>query len=154
MEFATHCAEECDRLERELSDYVNEPPLRRRFFKPPPVAGGDSPAHVVDPNAYRAERLSWRIGDIDLEHPQPWTRVEDGAAVLDLVVRLREWEGFDTWSETSRARVVELGLDDQSTWYQLRLDRRGRLFGFRLGSIFHILWWDRDHVIYETTRRT
>jgi hypothetical protein len=63
------------------------------------------------------------------------------------------WEDWSEWEQASRDRLQELELQDQSGWYQLHLDKRGRLIGFRDGAAFNILWWDRDHEVYVTRRR-
>jgi hypothetical protein len=55
-------------------------------------------------------------------------------------------------SREARDRLVELGRDDQDISC-LRLSGPGRLFGFRRGHYFHVLWWDPDHSIYPSRKK-
>jgi hypothetical protein len=52
----------------------------------------------------------------------------------------------------ARDRLVQLGRDDQDISC-LRLSGTGRLFGFRRGQHFHVLWWDPDHSIYPSHKK-
>lgn len=36
------------------------------------------------------------------------------------------------------------------TLFRFRLGSRARLWGFRDGRVFHVVWWDWDHKVYPT----
>ena len=48
-------------------------------------------------------------------------------------------------------RLEALALDDQDTISRLRLSGEARLYGFRRGRFFHVLWWDPHHQIWPST---
>lgn len=38
-------------------------------------------------------------------------------------------------------------LDDDVELFEFRFSRRGRVFGYRTGQIFNIIWFDRNHEV-------
>ncbi|MDC3962537.1 hypothetical protein [Polyangium jinanense] len=137
------------------------------FFRPPPIRERDVP----DPGsttAWKTQKLSWRFGKLDLEHPRQWSTEEDTTldTLIAVVNRLtayenvtwgtvgdfsehnHAWNDASEWEKASQDRLKELSLDDQSNLYQLYIHKLGRLYGFRIGSVFHVLWWDRYHEVY------
>ncbi len=51
-------------------------------------------------------------------------------------------------SDAGQARATALGFE-LDTFYQLKLDRAGRLWGFWTQNVFNILWLDRTHDVYQ-----
>lgn len=156
-------------LETDVRVFEEDTPLARSFFKGKPSTPSDlRPVEDMDPKAYRKQRVAWRLGRGDLEHPKVWLAEEGVDTLLGILDRLaqyekmtweevhmasrhnHEWESIDEWQPESRKRLEALELDDQSGWYQLHLDKRGRLFGYRQDNVFHVVWWDRDHEVYKT----
>jgi hypothetical protein len=140
------------------------------FFRKPKPQSPDLP-ELPDPNAYLSHHLVWRLRCIDLDHPKCWADHEDAATLREILKKLgaleqytwrelaalsdhnHDWEDTSRWVKSAQSRLEELNLDDQSGWFQLALDRRGRVFGFRNGYTFSIVWWDRDHEVYETHQK-
>lgn len=155
-------------IEEEVAQFLSDSPAARRFFASRPPAKEMRPVTAEDLGAYRKRRVVWRLGTLDLQHPRDWLREGDASALLDVLARMRDyerltwsevdtasrhnhpWEDIGEWERESRDRLAELELDDQDGWYQLHLERRGRLFGFRVGEVFNIVWWDRSHEVYRT----
>lgn len=50
-------------------------------------------------------------------------------------------------------RLVELGQDDVSDVYSLRISGRERVWGIRDGSKLKILWWDPNHEICPSPKK-
>lgn len=155
-------ASELDKIEEDLGAYEEQ-----AFFRRPPALAKLSVGPVANQTSHLRQQIVWRLGSVDLDHPQSWCRCESGETLRDLAGHLKnlesytwgelpalsdsnhEWEDVSAWEGPSQARVRELNLDDQSGWYQLHLTGRGRLFGFRMENVFNVVWWDRDHEVYE-----
>lgn len=52
----------------------------------------------------------------------------------------------------ARERVRQLRLNEtfDDDVFRFRLTGRKRLWGYRTGSVFHVLWWDPDHKVCPT----
>lgn len=138
------------------------------FFEAPPKAKDVEVPDPEEDDSWREERISWRFSDLDLDHPEEEEHADavGRTEIVNIIAALRAyedetwrtinnksphnhaWEDYGEWEKASRDRVEHLKLDDQSSWYQLYLDNLGRLYGFRIGSVFNILWWDRFHKVY------
>lgn len=75
--------------------------------------------------------MTWEQIEVSMPHSHPWSSV-------------------DEWEVASRRRLEDLEYDDQTNWYQLQIDKLGRIFGFRSGHVLHVVWWDRHHEVYVT----
>lgn len=53
----------------------------------------------------------------------------------------------------ARDRLAALRLDDIDQLISLRLTGAGRVWGFRIGLVLHLLWWDPDHLVYPSPLR-
>lgn len=53
---------------------------------------------------------------------------------------------------TAVERLEKLGFLDhgEEDLFRFRLDGEGRLWGYRSGSLFRVVWWDADHRVYPT----
>ncbi|WP_157930772.1 hypothetical protein [Glycomyces xiaoerkulensis] len=49
-------------------------------------------------------------------------------------------------------RLARLGLDDQTQIWRLRTNGPGRLYGYRVGCVFHLVFWDPRHEIWPSQR--
>lgn len=36
--------------------------------------------------------------------------------------------------------------------FRFRLSGEQRLWGYRVGATFHVVWWDPDHLVYPTEK--
>lgn len=59
------------------------------------------------------------------------------------------YEVEDICSEAQR-RLEEIQLDDLTAIFRFRVQKKPRLYGFRIQHIFYVLWWDPHHKIYES----
>lgn len=50
-------------------------------------------------------------------------------------------------------RLEALGLSDQDEICRLRLSGTKRLYGFLVGTVFHIVFWDPEHEIWPTEKK-
>lgn len=51
------------------------------------------------------------------------------------------------------ARLEDIGLADMTKIHRLRQRGPVRLFGFLLGNVFHVVWWDPNHEIWPSELR-
>lgn len=128
------------------------------------VRGGRRPAAVEAPSDRTT--LSWRFGAADLEGPFGWHRV-DLATAIYLQNKLAAFETM-TWSDLinsphnkripvehlcrkAQERLLDLRQDDISELWELRLGGKQRIWGWRVGDVLHLLWWDPDHQVCPST---
>lgn len=109
---------------------------------------------------------SWRIARIELEDPFGWQLVEQGV-LHEIRKKLAQFEA-KTWNEIlvkekhwnhtvpvsklcvpARERLKSLRLDDLEEVVSLRLTGPKRVWGYRVGPVFHVLWWDPEHHVYK-----
>lgn len=115
-------------------------------------------------------RICWRFEKLDTDGPWGLSNLPP-AQVLELLAAMSQFESqtinelFHTgeWpgkchdvatlpSKQARDRLVELGLSDQTKIWKLRIGGPGRLWGFLMGNVFHVVWWDPRHEIWPTSR--
>lgn len=130
-----------------------------------PAAKKSVPAKATDvPEAEGLFRI--RFGKLDLDGPWCLTKAPD-----DLRMVLRAVQSFETMrlhevfgggypgkdylardlpAHDARTRLVELQLDDHERISRLRIGNMGRLYGFRHGLDFWVLWWDSRHAIWPS----
>ena len=60
------------------------------------------------------------------------------------------WSSTDDWEDDARVRLQSLGLHQKEGWWQLRGGNMQRIFGYREGSVFNVVWHDLKHSIYRT----
>lgn len=54
----------------------------------------------------------------------------------------------DNCSTKAQKRLKEIDLDDVEQLFSLRIGGKKRIFDWRRGSVFYVLWWDPDHKIF------
>lgn len=62
---------------------------------------------------------------------------------------------ISTLCREAQDRLAELHLDevlDDDKLFRFRLSGEKRLWGFRRGDGFYVLWWDAEHRVYPTGR--
>ncbi|MGW5352180.1 hypothetical protein ACWERV_16925 [Streptomyces sp. NPDC004031] len=123
------------------------------------------------PSAGRSDsRICWRFTHVDNEGPwglaglsqaetaellAAMTKFE--SQTINELFHMGEWPGkchdVDTLpSKEARDRLVALGLSDQTKVWKLRIGGPGRLWGFLIGNVFHVIWWDPRHEIWPSSR--
>ena len=140
-------------------------PAKLPAFAKAPVEG-KTPAAILLP--WRDERPSWRIAQLDVIDDQyGWHKVSP-AKMLYIREKLASYESM-TWNEILadqdynhhidvnrvkdkgvRKRLDEMGLE---TVLRLRLTGAERIWGYRVGAVLHIIWWDPLHNICPSIRK-
>ena len=99
----------------------------------------------------------------------PWCFYQNGNNDLRTVIDgLRPFESM-TWSEIegkrnhaiscdsiireAQRRLEDIGQDDLDELFSIRLTGRQRIWGIRDGTIFRLLWWDRQHAICPSPKK-
>jgi hypothetical protein len=61
-------------------------------------------------------------------------------------------QAIDTLSDPAKKALAKTKLDEifGEDIFRFRLSGEKRLWGFRSGDVFHVLWWDPDHAVYPT----
>ena len=115
------------------------------------------------------QRISWRFQHFDWEGPWAFADLTDFREVEG---QLRQFEtrtinelfycGKEPGKRYEVARLPErkalvrleaLSLADQDEICRLRLSNTKRLYGFLVGTVFHIVFWDPEHQIWPTEKK-
>lgn len=116
-----------------------------------------------NPEAYYDLQPAWNFSACDLEGTWAFTKEKVGEFLWDEIIpRLQGWE-TQTWSEIlitakkqnhninvsdlndcARDRLAEKYIEKEAI-ISLRLQGTHRLYGYIIGSVFYILWYDMDH---------
>ena len=111
-----------------------------------------------NPETFNSSSPSWCFRLCDKEY---WTLTASDF-MMEILPKLKEWES-QTWNEIlvkankqnhsidaeklnklARERLDMMRIEAQSI-VSLRLQGTHRLYGYRIGSVFYILWYDKDH---------
>lgn len=138
-----------------------------------PIDG--QPRVVEDPGSIMRKMMEWNSDNADVEGSWPWGRIRQWAdhdwhgliypnlcsfqdltwsQILDQRTgrRNRHKKHHDMDVCTIRVEAVDrwldLGLEEYDTIFRFRLLRKARLWGYRNGSKFFLIWWDEFHEIY------
>jgi hypothetical protein len=130
---------------------THEPSVRKT-----PVAAATSSPNTETP--------AWRIAQMEYSDPFGW-HVVGGAKLReirekivhferktwnDILVREKHWNhavATTSLSKAARDRLKHLNLDDLEELVSLRLTGPERVWGYRIGFVLHVLWWDPDHQV-------
>ncbi len=146
-------------------------------------AGGKQPrtAPRGDPSIHDRETIVWAFGISDLEGPWGWRTVAGRVWWDAILPKLRDFESM-TWAEImqaaggrtrgnnshfvlvrnltarAKARLAEIGQDDVSELFSLRLSATVRIYGIRDRRALKLLWYDAHHgtnarAVYPVRRR-
>jgi hypothetical protein len=56
-------------------------------------------------------------------------------------------QSWDSICDEAQRRWLEIGRDEEEL-FRFRAGGRERLWGFRAGHVFYLVWWDAEHQIY------
>ena len=161
--------------------------MARRPAKQPQAsslpAGGKQPRTAArgDPSLHDRETIVWAFGIADLEGPWGWRTTAARDWWTEILPKLRDFESM-TWAEIMRAaggrargnnshfvevrnltapakaRLAEIGQDDVSELFSLRLSATVRIYGIRDRRALKLLWYDPHHgvnarAVYPVRRR-
>lgn len=109
-----------------------------------------------------------RFNQVDIEGPWPLSaatpeelnRILQAVAQVETMTPLEAFKGYpgkdyktaELPSKEARDRLLVLQRDDQDIAC-LRLSGSGRLWGFRRGRCFHVLWWDPYHDVWPSKKK-
>jgi hypothetical protein len=141
-------------------------------FRPSPVPPKRKETPRSTPELPGAEtsgdRMCWRFKHFD--HDGPWSFAGmSSAEMCGLMKRLAQFETMmvgeafpgsgkpgkeydveDIPTAEARKRLDAIGLADMTKISVFRLSGEQRLYGFRCGNVFHVVWWDPQHVIWPS----
>ena len=125
------------------------------------------------PGSDSLDRFTWSVSDLDHRHAGAWDWDLSPKEVRDFL-DLLEQLGRCTWGEMraqttggkqrrklhhaqessslcaeAQHRLGELGIDDE-VLFRLRHGATLRVWGRKVGSVFHVIWYDRNHCVYPT----
>jgi hypothetical protein len=121
----------------------------------------------------------WSFEHVDTQHEGDWSWPAPGHADHGRVTKIFSDLGKSTWREicdqkfnsqnrtrakhhpqavsslcgTAQKRLAHLGLDQifaDEEMFRFRDGNLGRLWGFRRGRVFYVVWWDSDHKVCPT----
>ncbi len=120
------------------------------------------------PDKHDGETIVWAFGIVDQDGPWGWRTEASSRWWRDILPKLRNFESM-TWSEILRAvggrrrgnnnhavlverlsqkakvRLVEIGQEDVSELFSLRLTGTWRIYGIRDRRALKLLWFDPYH---------
>ncbi|QYA94765.1 hypothetical protein KZO11_14225 [Streptomyces anulatus] len=113
------------------------------------------------------DRVCWRFTHVD--HDGPWGFDSmDPATLCEVLTKLRDCETMTLnelrttrrlfkeyelpggLSKDAVARLGVIGFGDATKIQRLEFTGTQRLYGFLVGNIFHVLWWDPSHQVYPS----
>ena len=56
-------------------------------------------------------------------------------------------QSFDSLCDEAQKRWIEIGREEDEL-FRFRTTGKSRIWGFRIGHVFHVVWWDAEHQIY------
>lgn len=114
--------------------------------------------NIKNPDSFNGFHPSWCFSACDIT---VWMFSKDDF-ILEILPRLKEWEA-KTWNEilihakkanhsidtkqlnqVARDRLDKLRIEANAV-ISLRIQGSHRLYGYRIGSVFYILWFDPNH---------
>jgi hypothetical protein len=129
------------------------------------------PASLLPSASNSDERICWRFTHLDsagpwglahLDHERVQTLLAEmvkfeSQTIKELFMQ-GEWPGkcHDVALLPNRdalERLDALGIPDMTKIWKLRIGGTGRLWGFLIGNVFHVVWWDPDHQIWPSKLR-
>ncbi len=122
------------------------------------------PAISVTPPSHNDEHPSWRIARLEFVDPFGWHEVTT-STIHDIRKKLSNLESM-TWNDIlirakkqnhsvplnrlckkAQIRLSEMKLDSLEELVSLRLSGEERVWGYRIGPVLHVLWWDPHHEV-------
>jgi len=126
------------------------------------------PASLLPSASNSDERICWRFTHLDREGPWGLAHLDhervqtllaemvkfESQTIKELFMQ-GEWPGkcHDVALLPNRdalARLDALGIPDMTKIWKLRIGGTGRLWGFLISNVFHVVWWDPDHQVWPS----
>ncbi|KAB1504359.1 hypothetical protein F7230_04585 [Corynebacterium sp. 320] len=133
------------------------------------------PDSIIDSGSYKSKHVQWTAREIDdvddLTDGLSWELSSNEAMeLLKFLDELRgkTWNQCENESSNGRRRNHDHAINELPSEFQKRLNKldeneerifrfrlsgKCRLWGFRSGALFRILWYDREHSVYPVSKR-
>ena len=114
------------------------------------------------------ENPVWQIGNIDLDGPFGWSKIDRGHLLYEILPKIRDFESMK-WQEilgrnnheirisdisrTAQRRLEDIKLDDIDQLVSLRLTARERIWGIKSQRTLRVLWWDPEHQVCPSLKK-
>lgn len=125
---------------------------------------------------YLEQFVQWSVRAVDLEFEQLDCRWDLSPGELNELLQFLEDLSKKTWTEvlaetdgkgrrkhhthnpadlhpTAKSRLREIGMAGEEKIFRFRVKGTLRLWGFRIGPVFRILWYDPKHQVYPVEKR-
>lgn len=148
-------------------------PKKKLQVPPGPIADQKrtgNPSSLLPGASSSGERLCWRFTHVD--HEGPWGFDSMDPAVLCEVLRkladcesmtvaelrntrrlFKEYDLPGGLRKEALERLTAMRRDDMTKIQRLEFTGLQRLYGFLDGNVFHVVWWDPLHQVYESKLR-
>lgn len=117
---------------------------------------------------YSSEKICWQFSTMDLDGPFKFCglRPETWAKILSV---MKEWDkktwaevmggrdhfiSVDALSDRAVKRLEEIERDDSDGIYSLHIGGESRFIGVRDRFIFQVLWWDPNHEVCPSHKKS
>ncbi len=118
----------------------------------------DASQSIDDNNTYASKQdyIIWRLAEAYLDYAEVCYRLDDNAAALDMVNRIRTRVHMDalstlTWDDIVRERRVEMAFEETTYWDQLRWGTAEQTFSGRTNPLRGItITVHAGHTTYRT----
>ncbi|MFE0219496.1 hypothetical protein ACFW0U_01225 [Streptomyces albidoflavus] len=148
----------------------------RKKVTPPAVTIADTkrtgdPATLLPSGDTSEDRICYRFAHLDvdgpwglksLDHDRLMVLLKDMAVfesqTINELFHKGQWPGkchdvADLPNRLARERLDLMGLSDMTKIWKLRIGGPGRLWGFLVGNVFHVVWWDPEHEVWPSKKR-
>ncbi len=148
---------------------------KRKKFVPAKASAGAGPKRGVPEKATKGPehsldaKPSWRFIRIDFEGPWTWHNATKDH-LIQIHKRFKSIEQASSWRDVldlggarktgshyiarselgkdAQQRLEGLNLDDFDEICSLRIGQAERVWGVIIEGVFHVIWWDPDHLVY------
>lgn len=115
--------------------------------------------------------MCWRFEHVDHEGPWGFSKLS-GDDLCALLRKLRDFERMSVPAllhqsgglaksydleklpnKQAKERLEHLRLADQTSISRLRINGPGRLYGFIDKNVFHVVFWDPEHLIWPSSKK-
>lgn len=121
----------------------------------------------IDPESWKREQLSWRFGVTTQSlriNDYGWNKLDKPSKWFDLLNKMAHLEGM-IWNQIlflghvhevkpkdcSRhfeQHIKKLNVEEEAL-LQLPFGNKHRLFGYRVGAVFYVIYYDHEHKVYD-----
>jgi len=124
-----------------------------------------NPRRDQDPGGIYSERFSFSLRVLDMQGPFGWSLLSQEHCLV-VLERLKQLESL-TWREIlvdqarenhavaverlageAQTRLETIGQGDTAELVSLRVQKRFRIWGIRMGTTFLLLWYDPFHRVF------